>query len=139
LARLYLATGIEGIARRRPWVMRLVWAVEAAALALFWGAMALLPIDWASAIGARLLREFPLEARVDPLPAGYRLVQGGRIVLEPPPGARSSLQAYISRLRKVLGSQRIEGRSGGYVLPAPPPPPARLRGAAAGLLRDARR
>jgi WD40 repeat protein/DNA-binding SARP family transcriptional activator len=37
-----------------------------------------------------------------------------------PAGARSSLQAYVSRLRRVLGAQRLEGRQQGYVLRAEP-------------------
>jgi WD40 repeat protein/DNA-binding SARP family transcriptional activator len=37
---------------------------------------------------------------------------------EPPAAARGSLQAYVSRLRKLLGPDRIEGRSRGYVLHA---------------------
>ena len=35
---------------------------------------------------------------------------------EPPEGARSSLQSYVSRLRGAVGAERIEGRAGGYVL-----------------------
>src|SRR6266496_847812 len=35
---------------------------------------------------------------------------------EPPEAARSALQAYVSRLRKSLGSGRLEGRQAGYVL-----------------------
>jgi DNA-binding SARP family transcriptional activator len=34
----------------------------------------------------------------------------------PPPAVRSSLQTYVSQLRKVLGADRLEGRSAGYVL-----------------------
>jgi WD40 repeat protein/DNA-binding SARP family transcriptional activator len=34
----------------------------------------------------------------------------------PPAAARGSLQAYMSNLRRALGRERIEGRSGGYVL-----------------------
>src|SRR4249920_2861557 len=37
---------------------------------------------------------------------------------EPPESARSTLQTYVYRLRKVLGEDRIEGREGGYVLAA---------------------
>ena len=39
---------------------------------------------------------------------------------EPPPTARGSLQAYVSRLRVLLGADRIEGRGGTYVLHAAP-------------------
>jgi WD40 repeat protein/serine/threonine protein kinase len=35
---------------------------------------------------------------------------------EPPDSARSVLQTYVSRLRKILGPERIEGREPGYVL-----------------------
>jgi WD40 repeat protein/DNA-binding SARP family transcriptional activator len=34
----------------------------------------------------------------------------------PPATARNSLQSYASRLRKELGSERLEGRTGGYIL-----------------------
>jgi len=34
----------------------------------------------------------------------------------PPAAARSTLQGYVSHLRKALGPGRLEGRSGGYVL-----------------------
>jgi DNA-binding SARP family transcriptional activator len=37
---------------------------------------------------------------------------------EPPESARNTLQAYVYRLRKVPGDDRIEGRDGGYVLAA---------------------
>ncbi|HET6770584.1 MAG TPA: BTAD domain-containing putative transcriptional regulator [Actinomycetota bacterium] len=36
----------------------------------------------------------------------------------PPEAAKSSLKSYMSHLRSALGSERIEGRSGGYVLHA---------------------
>jgi serine/threonine protein kinase/DNA-binding SARP family transcriptional activator/Tol biopolymer transport system component len=39
---------------------------------------------------------------------------------EPPETARNTLQTYVYRLRKVLGEDRLEGRSGGYVLLAEP-------------------
>ncbi len=39
---------------------------------------------------------------------------------EPPPAARNSLQSYVSRLRTLLGSDRIESRAAGYVLRADP-------------------
>jgi WD40 repeat protein/DNA-binding SARP family transcriptional activator/energy-coupling factor transporter ATP-binding protein EcfA2 len=39
---------------------------------------------------------------------------------EPPDAARSALQAYVSRLRKILGPDRLEGRPPGYVLHAEP-------------------
>ena len=39
---------------------------------------------------------------------------------EPPETARATLQTYVYRLRKLLGDERIEGRSGGYVLLARP-------------------
>ena len=39
---------------------------------------------------------------------------------EPPPTARNTLQAYVSNLRKAIGSDRIEGRTPGYVLHAQP-------------------
>lgn len=35
---------------------------------------------------------------------------------DPPPAARSSLQSYVSRLRTAVGSERLEGTAGGYVL-----------------------
>ena len=38
----------------------------------------------------------------------------------PPASARGSLQAYVSRLRSALGPDRLEGRSGSYVLRASP-------------------
>jgi WD40 repeat protein/DNA-binding SARP family transcriptional activator/energy-coupling factor transporter ATP-binding protein EcfA2 len=34
----------------------------------------------------------------------------------PPPAARNSLQTYVSHLRRALGAERLEGRSGGYLL-----------------------
>jgi serine/threonine-protein kinase len=39
---------------------------------------------------------------------------------EPPDAARGTLQAYVSRLRSVLGNDRLEGRPPGYVLHAEP-------------------
>jgi DNA-binding SARP family transcriptional activator/class 3 adenylate cyclase len=39
---------------------------------------------------------------------------------EPPPTARNTLQAYVSNLRKAIGSDRIEGRTPGYILHAEP-------------------
>lgn len=36
----------------------------------------------------------------------------------PPASARATLQAYVSRLRRLLGDERIEGRAGGYRLHA---------------------
>ena len=39
---------------------------------------------------------------------------------EPPEAARNVLQTYASHLRKALGPNRLEGRSGGYVLHAEP-------------------
>jgi WD40 repeat protein/DNA-binding SARP family transcriptional activator/tRNA A-37 threonylcarbamoyl transferase component Bud32 len=39
---------------------------------------------------------------------------------EPPEAARSTLHAYVSRLRKLLGSSRIEARPPGYVFRASP-------------------
>ena len=39
---------------------------------------------------------------------------------EPPDAARGTLQAYISRLRSVLGSNAIEGRAPGYLLRVDP-------------------
>jgi WD40 repeat protein/serine/threonine protein kinase len=38
----------------------------------------------------------------------------------PPAAARSTLQGYVSHLRKALGPGRLEGRSGGYVLHVDP-------------------
>jgi DNA-binding SARP family transcriptional activator/ABC-type glycerol-3-phosphate transport system substrate-binding protein len=35
---------------------------------------------------------------------------------EPPAAARTSLQAYVSNLRRALGAERLEGRAPGYVL-----------------------
>ena len=54
-----------------------------------------------------------------------RLVPADRLIEriwgdEPPEAARSTLQAYVSRLRKALGPGRIESRSPGYVLAARP-------------------
>jgi WD40 repeat protein/DNA-binding SARP family transcriptional activator len=39
---------------------------------------------------------------------------------DPPPTARGSLQSYVSRLRSALGSDRVEGHAGRYVLHAAP-------------------
>jgi WD40 repeat protein/DNA-binding SARP family transcriptional activator len=39
---------------------------------------------------------------------------------DPPPTARGSLQSYVSRLRSALGSERLEGHAGRYVLHAAP-------------------
>jgi DNA-binding SARP family transcriptional activator len=39
---------------------------------------------------------------------------------EPPETARSTIQTYVYRLRKLLGEERIEGRSSGYILHAEP-------------------
>ncbi|MCI0632580.1 MAG: protein kinase [Actinobacteria bacterium] len=39
---------------------------------------------------------------------------------EPPGNPRNTLQTYISHLRKAIGRERIDGRSGGYVLHAEP-------------------
>jgi serine/threonine-protein kinase len=39
---------------------------------------------------------------------------------EPPETARNTLQTYVYRLRKLLGEERIEGSSSGYVLHAEP-------------------
>ncbi|HEY3213732.1 MAG TPA: BTAD domain-containing putative transcriptional regulator [Actinomycetota bacterium] len=39
---------------------------------------------------------------------------------EPPESARTTLQTYVYRLRKVLGDGRLEGRDGGYMLAAAP-------------------
>ena len=39
---------------------------------------------------------------------------------EPPPGARNTLQTYVSHLRKTIGNDRIEGRPPGYILGAQP-------------------
>ena len=39
---------------------------------------------------------------------------------DPPRAVRNVLQTYVSRLRRVLGPERLEGRSGGYVLRADP-------------------
>jgi DNA-binding SARP family transcriptional activator len=38
----------------------------------------------------------------------------------PPAAARNSLQTYVSHLRRALGADRLEGRSGGYVLHGAP-------------------
>ena len=56
---------------------------------------------------------------------------------EPPDAARGTLQAYISRLRSMLGSTAIEGRAPGYLLRAEPDEVDALRFER--LLRDARR
>ena len=39
---------------------------------------------------------------------------------EPPETARNVMQSYVSRLRKLLGDGRIEGRGAGYVLSVAP-------------------
>jgi WD40 repeat protein/DNA-binding SARP family transcriptional activator/tRNA A-37 threonylcarbamoyl transferase component Bud32 len=39
---------------------------------------------------------------------------------DPPAAARNVLQTYVSRLRKVVGADRLEQRAGGYVLHAEP-------------------
>jgi WD40 repeat protein/DNA-binding SARP family transcriptional activator/tRNA A-37 threonylcarbamoyl transferase component Bud32 len=39
---------------------------------------------------------------------------------EPPEAARSALQAYVSRLRRPLGPERLQGRPPGYLLGAAP-------------------
>jgi serine/threonine protein kinase len=39
---------------------------------------------------------------------------------EPPAAARSTLQVYVSHLRKALGPGRLEGRAGGYMLRVDP-------------------
>ena len=39
---------------------------------------------------------------------------------DPPPAVRNVLQTYVPRLRKGLGVERLENRSGGYVLYAKP-------------------
>jgi DNA-binding SARP family transcriptional activator len=54
-----------------------------------------------------------------------QLVSAERLIDEvwgddPPEAAKSSLQSYVSHLRDALGSDRLEGRSGGYVLHAAP-------------------
>ncbi|HEX6228215.1 MAG TPA: BTAD domain-containing putative transcriptional regulator, partial [Solirubrobacterales bacterium] len=50
-----------------------------------------------------------------------RVVAADRLIAElwgdvPPPAALSTLRGYVSHLRKALGPDRLEGRSGGYVL-----------------------
>jgi basic membrane lipoprotein Med (substrate-binding protein (PBP1-ABC) superfamily)/DNA-binding SARP family transcriptional activator len=82
----------------------------------------------------------PLEVTLDgrPVPLGgpkqravlaHLLLQANHVVSaealidalwaeEPPESARSTLQGYVSHLRKALGVGRIEGRSPGYVLHA---------------------
>ena len=55
---------------------------------------------------------------------------------EPPDAARSALQAYVSRLRKLLGPDRLEGRPPGYVLHAEPEEVDAVR--FEGLVHDAR-
>ena len=52
-----------------------------------------------------------------------RVVPAERLIDEiwgedPPPAARSALQSYVSHLRKAVGSDRLVGRLGGYVLHA---------------------
>ncbi len=54
-----------------------------------------------------------------------RVVPADRLIDEvwadaPPTAARNVLQTYVSRLRKGLGAERLEGRPGGYVLHADP-------------------
>jgi WD40 repeat protein/DNA-binding SARP family transcriptional activator len=39
---------------------------------------------------------------------------------DPPAAGRNVLQSYVSRLRKLLGNERLEQRAGGYVLHASP-------------------
>ena len=117
LARFYLANGIEGVARGRPWVHQLVWRLEAALLALFWGLMGLLPVDWASAagghlfgaVGPRLRKSRPvrrnLEIAFPGLDADRReaLVAGiwretGRVIAEYPHLAKIRLDSPEPRL-----------------------------------------
>ena len=55
--------------------------------------------------------------------AANRVVSADRLIdqvwgEEPPEAARGTLQAYVSRLRKALGSGRIEARPPGYTLNA---------------------
>jgi len=63
------------------------------------------------ALLARLLLEpnhvIPAERLIDDLWTG-----------QPPPGVRTTLQAYVSRLRKLLGADTIETRGPGYALDA---------------------
>jgi WD40 repeat protein/serine/threonine protein kinase len=56
---------------------------------------------------------------------------------EPPAAARNVLQSYVSRLRKVVGAERLERRPGGYVLHADPSTIDARRFEA--LVQDARR
>jgi DNA-binding SARP family transcriptional activator len=56
---------------------------------------------------------------------------------DPPDAARGTLQAYVSRLRSVLGTDAIEGRAPGYQLRVEPDEVDALRFER--LLRDARR
>jgi serine/threonine protein kinase/WD40 repeat protein/DNA-binding winged helix-turn-helix (wHTH) protein len=94
----------------------------------------------ASALEFRVLGPLGVAAAGRPLSLGGRkqrlvlallLLEANRVVSvdrlidrvwgdEPPEAARSTIQAYVSRLRKVLGPGRIEARSPGYVLLAAP-------------------
>jgi WD40 repeat protein/DNA-binding SARP family transcriptional activator len=73
----------------------------------------------------------PLGGPKQRLVLAYLLIHANRLVPtdsliddiwgdEPPDAARSALQAYVSRLRKILGPDRLEGRPPGYVLHATP-------------------
>jgi WD40 repeat protein/DNA-binding SARP family transcriptional activator len=84
----------------------------------------------------RVLGSFEVLERGERLPLGgpkqrlvlaHLLIRADRVVSvesliediwgeEPPEAARSALQAYVSRLRKVLGPERLEGRPPGYIL-----------------------
>ncbi|MGH2540619.1 MAG: BTAD domain-containing putative transcriptional regulator, partial [Actinomycetota bacterium] len=76
-------------------------------------------------------RDVPLAGPKQRLVLAHLVVEANRVVPadrlidhvwgeEAPEAARSSLQAYVSRLRRSLGADTIEARSPGYVLHARP-------------------
>lgn len=95
---------------------------------------------WHIVRGVRFLVLGPVEASGEqgPLPLGGRkqrlvlahlIVRANQVVPtdvlidevwdeEPPDSARSTLQGYVSRLRRAIGSDRIEGHASAYVLHA---------------------
>lgn len=56
MAKLFLGDSLRTAAERVPLLQYPFWAIEAGVLVAFWGISALLPLDWASALGRRLLR-----------------------------------------------------------------------------------
>ncbi|MGH2636805.1 MAG: BTAD domain-containing putative transcriptional regulator, partial [Actinomycetota bacterium] len=88
----------------------------------------------------RILGPLDVSAEDGPLPLGgpkqraviaHLILRANRVVPaeqlidelwgeEPPETARNTLQTYVYRLRKILGEDRLEGTTGGYVLRAEP-------------------